>query len=95
MKEVKIITMTPIGRAALEGHLKESARMRWDQKQMFRLLGFSQNVISQDPFTVSLFLSNRRLSQQIQPDHFTGIIDAALESNGAKKDIDYKLELII
>lgn len=94
MKEVKIICLTDIGKRALEIHLKESIKLRWDQKQMFKLLGFSQNVTNQDPFTLSLVLTNRRLSSQIQPDHFTGIIKTCLETNGAKEDIDYKFEVL-
>lgn len=68
--------------------------MKLDKKQklMWKMLGFTQTVGTEGEVTLSF--SNKRIMHLVRPEHITQEVIKTLEDNGAKKDIDYTLELV-
>lgn len=90
--EFQIISKTYIGKNALEIHIRESRKIGFTQKTMLKQLGISQNIISNDPFTLSVNIKNKRLSQLINPDHILREIKDVMKKNGAEENIDYEVK---
>lgn len=90
--EIKITALTEEGTKALEQHIAETAKLSFKNRLIFKTAGYKQEVLSIDPYIVSLIINNRQANN---PNFICLIEDQivnALKENGATKDTDYKLE---
>lgn len=85
--------MTNKGRKAFLTHLNESKKIPLRQKLIFKAAGFKQELISKDPYVISLEIRNRHSENPSYIDLLIGEVINALEKNGAKKDQDYIVEI--
>ncbi len=93
MKGIKLIAISKKGKEALQHHIKDSVKLPWNQRVMFKQLGWSQIVTQEDPFTVEISLSNKRVRAIVKAEHITAEIQSVLKSQGALIDTDYTMEV--
>ena len=93
MKQATITTKTDKGEKALQIHIEESFKVAKTKKLMFKMLGFSQEVISQKPLVLKIELRKKVYQTLVQSKDFMQTIESAMLENGAKKDIDYIIEV--
>jgi hypothetical protein len=93
LKRVTIIAKTQAGKEAIEKHIEESFKVGKIKKTMFKMMGFSQETITQNPLTLKIELSNKHYQALIKPEHFILPIIDALKENGAIKNKDYTIKV--
>lgn len=91
MKKIILIPKTIKGRKAFEKHLEGSKKMKLKEKMMFKVAGYKQNVISQEPLIIELEIHNKRFEQPTFIDLIQIEIKKALKKNGAIIDEDYSI----
>lgn len=89
MKEIKVIAKTFKGRVAIEQHVHESITTKKKDKLMFRLMGYRQEVIKTEPYTLLIQLKNKVYQNLVKCKDVENLINDTLNKNGAKKDRDY------
>ena len=94
MKEIIITAKSEAGVGALKTHFEESIKLSKVHKVQFRLMGFRQEVVSEDPFTLKISITNSYYRQVLRPESFLVQIHEALASNGANSK-DYDVEVIL
>lgn len=92
MKSVKIIAVNNKGKMALEHHVFESLKASKKNKLMFKMLGYSQEVISDNPYTLELSLRQKTFQVLVKCEDICKKIEEALNENGAIRGRDYILE---
>jgi len=90
--KIKIIAITEKGKKAIMCHVRESLTMSWKRKQALKMLGYRQDIISEEPLTLECEYKGAvgaLMNQPLRIKHFTDEVDSALKENGAERDIDY------
>lgn len=83
--------LTDKGHRAIKIHVDEFKKMPIRQKMIFKTAGYKQEVISRNPFVLTLDVGNKHASNTTFLDLIkTQIIDA-LKENGAREGIDYEV----
>jgi hypothetical protein len=93
MKEITITSLNEKGYEALQQHIAEFKKMKLKDRLIFKAAGYTQEVISENPYTILLTVNNRQANNPMFLDLILGEIDNALLLNGAVKDIDYKTDI--
>lgn len=93
MKEIKVTATTTKGNKALKQHCKEFKKMNLRDRLILKAAGYKHNILSEDPYTIVLTANNRHVGNPVFMDLIKGEIVKALEENGAKKEIDFKVEV--
>lgn len=88
-----IVALSDKGIAAVKQHIKESMKVNFMQKQVLKQIGYSQIVSCEEPFTLECNIRNKALARMLKVEDMISKVDEALELNGAKKDLDYKVEV--
>jgi len=91
MKSIKIIALNEKGKEAIQSHYKESLKIK-AMKPMMKVLGISQHIISENPYTLELTFG-KRLGSILKPNHMLIEIQANLKENNVEEGIDYKIEI--
>jgi len=89
MNGIRIIAVTDKGAKAIKQHYDESTKEKRSHRIMFKALGWKQTVISENPYTLELELTNRRLRAVVQDKHIISVIKETLKENGANDDDVY------
>lgn len=92
MRAIKIIAISEAGTIAINKHIAESFRLKRREKMTFTMLGFKQEIISQNPLILELSMNNR-IGQLVKADDFSSRIQESLKENNAMRDIDYRIEV--
>ena len=92
MKSVTITSLTAKGSSALRQHYEESRKIRLVHKIQFKAMGYKQTVVTEEPFTLRIEITNQYFRNVLEPKQFTKQINKAMKDNGANKE-DYKLEV--
>ena len=85
IKSLKIIAKTENGIKAIKSHIDTT---KTKEMHMARLLGYKQQVISLEPFTLLVTL-NWQLQRLIKQEDLTRKIKEAMKQNKAKYNQDY------
>jgi hypothetical protein len=93
IKEIKIVAKTNVGKKAIETALLEQRKLNWQQRSIFRMLGFKCTLVEKEPYTCEIQINNPSFRQLLQDTFVKPLIDV-LELNGAKKDFDYELLVV-
>lgn len=92
MKEIIITAKTQKGIKAIEQNQRESLKLKFKEKAMFKIMGYSQDYLS-DPKRAILRIKNPRYSTNDFLKIIIKEINDSLLKNGAKKKEDYTLEI--
>jgi hypothetical protein len=90
----KIITITAKtnkGKKALEQHWNESKKMDFKARAMFKILGYSQKIISPLPVTIELKTNNNQVANPKFLLLMLDVIEDSLKQNGAEGEKDYTI----
>lgn len=93
MKSVKITARTENGKIAIERALHEGIKQDRRSRFLFKMLGYTQEIISREPFIVMVSLTKKVYQQIIKAQDIANKIQEALTENDAKKDTDYLIEV--
>lgn len=93
MISLNIIARTEIGTTALKKHVEESMKMNRLKKAMLKKMGFMQEVMSTNPYTLYVYMGGH-LGNMTKEKHFIEEIAEALAENGAKLDRDYNIQRV-
>lgn len=91
--KLTIKAINEIGQKALKQHYEESLKMNRMIKAQQKLIGIRQEVVSQEPLTIVIEIARGKLSSLINPKHISWQVEEDMTTNGAKKDIDYSMEV--
>jgi len=92
MRSLKLITLTVKGREALQQHLKESATLTRRKKIMFKMLGWHQEIISEEPLTLYIELRKEAFAKMVRTSDIKREIEMTMALNGANSGEDYIIE---
>lgn len=92
IKAIKIIGVTETGVKAIQNNIIDFQKVRGD-KLMFKMLGFEKFVESEEPYIFTIRIKNPHFQKLLRPEHLLFEIENALKDYGAKKNIDYKVEV--
>ena len=93
MKEIKVTAINNKGNKALKQHCDEFKKMKFKDRLVFKVAGYKHTILSEDPYSIVLSATNRHVSNPVFVDLIRGEIQKALEENGAKADVDFKVEV--
>ena len=92
MRTVKITSLTEKGKDAIKGHYEESKKLGMKHKLALKSMGIRQILVSENPYTLVVEITNSRLQRLLNPDTFILEIEKALGENGATSN-DYLIEV--
>lgn len=93
MISLNIIARTEIGTTALKKHVEESMKMNRLKKAMLKKMGFMQEVMSTNPYTLYVYMGGH-LGNMTKEKHFKDEIIEALADNGAEIDKDFSIQRV-
>ena len=93
MKSITIKAITTKGKAALEQHFQESQKLRIVHRLTFKKMGFRQEIISDDPHTLEISITNPYFQSVMQKGQMLKEVHKALKKNGADKNKDYQVQV--
>lgn len=93
MKQIIITSQNYKGDDAINQHLKESKKMGWREKLIFKTAGYTQEKLTENPLTLVVTVNNRHADNPAFLSLIEGEIEKGLNLNGAKKDEDYLVEI--
>ena len=71
MRNIRIIAKTSKGRMAMEEHIRESMQLKRHEKFMWKTMGYTQDVFSGEPFTITITIRNKHFQQIIKAEDRT------------------------
>lgn len=94
MKSIKIISITDQGKIALEQCIVEGMKEGKASKMMFKMLGYTQEVVENNPLIVEITLKRKVFQKILKAQDMINKIESIMRENKAIQDIDYKIEVI-
>lgn len=92
MKKIIITAVNENGTSALKQHWKESKKMPLRLRIVFKASGYKQELVSKEPYTLSLLINNSKFQNKHYINLFKMEIQQAMEKNGANKE-DYVIRI--
>jgi hypothetical protein len=90
--KITIIAKNEKGTLALQQHIKECVKLGKVQRFALRQLGYSQEVICDDPLTLQIYSKPGSIFSLAKPKHIIQEIDEAMKKNGADILTDYEIK---
>lgn len=92
MKEIVLTALTHIGERAIEQNQKESLKLKMKEKVMFRLMGYSQEYLT-NPKRCILRIKNKRYASSDFIKIIKKEIGESMKKNGATIKVDYWMQV--
>lgn len=93
MKEIKITALTEPAVKAIRQNMEESKKLRMAHRMQFKMMGYRQDIVCEDPVVLSITLTNSRFRQLVQAEDIVRKAKEMMLKNGASEE-DYTIEVI-
>lgn len=91
--KITITALTDQGNAGIKQHYQETSKVSLKNRLIFKTAGYKQELLSKDPYTLHLQVSNRHSKNPIFMDLLSGEIKKTMKANGCGVE-DYSLEVV-
>lgn len=93
MTKIILKALNQNGFSALRQHYRETKKLKFKDRLVFKTAGFTQELISENPYTLCLTMKNRHANNAIYVDLVLGEIKKAMQLNGAaEKDLSIEVD---